>query len=248
MINILRGIDAKIRIKNCGPIASGFDSDDGFIDFGKYTLFIGDQGTGKSTVVKLISLFSWLEKALFRGDYEEEVKTVREFGIRDDEEGKEQDKAPFLANNPSNPIAEIPAKEFPAFWDYENKKDWNAIVLSEERNDFKFIPVDNKVPNIDPKGNEKSRCDAMIYTAKTVVFIELKNQMQDWFDDAVEQLKSTIEYFDDVDGLARFRFRKAYVCNKKHPYFNYHYKERMQKFYRETGVTLRPEMVIKDIK
>ncbi|MCR5291237.1 MAG: ATP-binding protein [Treponema sp.] len=61
---------SKIRIKNCGPIISGLDSNDGFIEFGKYTLFIGDQGTGKSTVAKLISIFSWLEKALFRGDYD----------------------------------------------------------------------------------------------------------------------------------------------------------------------------------
>ena len=61
---------SKIRIKNCGPITEGFNSADGFIDFGKYTIFIGDQGTGKSTVAKLISICSWLEKAFFRGDYD----------------------------------------------------------------------------------------------------------------------------------------------------------------------------------
>lgn len=60
----------KLRIKHFGPITEGFDSDDGFITFDKYTLFIGDQGTGKSTVAKLISMFSWIEKALFRGDYD----------------------------------------------------------------------------------------------------------------------------------------------------------------------------------
>ena len=48
-----------------------FDSEDGFIDFSKLTLFIiGGQGTGKSTVAKLFSLCSWLEKAFFRGDYD----------------------------------------------------------------------------------------------------------------------------------------------------------------------------------
>ena len=30
----------------------------------KYTVLIGGQGTGKSTVAKLFSLFTWLEKAL----------------------------------------------------------------------------------------------------------------------------------------------------------------------------------------
>lgn len=43
---------AKLRIKYFGPITEGFDSEDGFIDFSKLTLFIGGQGTGKTTVGK----------------------------------------------------------------------------------------------------------------------------------------------------------------------------------------------------
>lgn len=70
---------AKIRIKNCGPIKAGFDSNDGFMQFAKYTLFIGDQGTGKSTAAKLISIFSWLEKALFRGDYDADSFDTTDF-------------------------------------------------------------------------------------------------------------------------------------------------------------------------
>lgn len=69
----------KIRIKNCGPIKAGFDSNDGFMQFAKYTLFIGDQGTGKSTAAKLISIFSWLEKALFRGDYDADSFDTTDF-------------------------------------------------------------------------------------------------------------------------------------------------------------------------
>ena len=56
---------AKLRIKYFGPITEGFDSEDGFIDFRKLTLFIGDKETGKSTVAKLFSLCSWLEKDFF---------------------------------------------------------------------------------------------------------------------------------------------------------------------------------------
>ncbi|MCR5291238.1 MAG: hypothetical protein K6E51_14720 [Treponema sp.] len=181
-------------------------------------------------------------------DYAEKVKPVQIFGIRDDEEGKERIKSVILAKNPSDSIAAIPAKKLPAFLDYENKNDWNSIILSDGRTDINFIAVDNRIQYCDKHGDEKKRCDAMIYTEQTVVFIELKNQMKDWFDDAVEQLKSTIDHFDDVDGLDKFRFKKAYACNKQHPIFNYHYKERMQKFYKDTGVTLRPEMVIKNIK
>jgi len=42
---------------------------DGWLEIGKVTLLIGNQGSGKSTVAKLISTFLWMEKALARGDY-----------------------------------------------------------------------------------------------------------------------------------------------------------------------------------
>lgn len=50
----------KLSIKNFGPIKEG-----NFV-IGKYTIFIGNQGTGKSTIAKIFSLFTWLEKALIR--------------------------------------------------------------------------------------------------------------------------------------------------------------------------------------
>lgn len=60
---------SKIKIKNFGPIKEGYHEDDGWMDVKKVTVFIGNQGSGKSTVAKLISTFTWIEKALVRGDY-----------------------------------------------------------------------------------------------------------------------------------------------------------------------------------
>lgn len=60
---------SRIRIKNFGPILVGNSSNNGWIDIKKVTVFIGNQGSGKSTVAKLISTFTWIEKALVRGDY-----------------------------------------------------------------------------------------------------------------------------------------------------------------------------------
>ena len=57
---------SRIKIKNFGPIREGFVENDGWIDINKVTVFIGDQGSGKSTVAKLISIFLWIEKDLFR--------------------------------------------------------------------------------------------------------------------------------------------------------------------------------------
>ncbi len=59
---------SKIRIKHFGPIKEGLIENDGFIEVNKATVFIGNQGSGKSTVAKLISTFTWLEKAKNRGD------------------------------------------------------------------------------------------------------------------------------------------------------------------------------------
>jgi predicted ATPase len=60
---------SKIRIKNFGPIKAGYQENDGWLEVKKVTVFIGNQGSGKSTVAKLISTFTWIEKALVRGDY-----------------------------------------------------------------------------------------------------------------------------------------------------------------------------------
>ena len=53
-----------------GPIKEGFEENDGWLEIKKVTAFIGNQGSGKSTVAKLISTFVWMEKALVRGDYD----------------------------------------------------------------------------------------------------------------------------------------------------------------------------------
>ena len=61
---------SKIKIKYFGPIKEGYLEDDGWLDVRKVTVFIGNQGSGKSTITKLITTFMWIEKALTRGDYD----------------------------------------------------------------------------------------------------------------------------------------------------------------------------------
>ena len=50
----------KIEIHNFGPIKEAY------ITVKKVTVFMGNQGSGKSTAAKLISTFAWIEKYLFR--------------------------------------------------------------------------------------------------------------------------------------------------------------------------------------
>jgi predicted ATPase len=67
---------SKIKIKNFGPIKNGFLDKGGWMDIKKVTVFIGNQGSGKSSVAKLISTLTWIEKALVRGDFKEKDLTV----------------------------------------------------------------------------------------------------------------------------------------------------------------------------
>lgn len=53
---------------------------DGWIDIKKATIFIGNQGSGKSTVAKLISVLSWIEKAMVKGQIKpRELNTYNRF-------------------------------------------------------------------------------------------------------------------------------------------------------------------------
>jgi hypothetical protein len=72
-------IMSRIKIKNFGPVREGCIQGDGWIDIKKVTVFIGNQGSGKSTVAKLISIFSWMEKVLTRGDFDEKEFTSSKF-------------------------------------------------------------------------------------------------------------------------------------------------------------------------
>lgn len=58
---------SRIKIKNFGPILEGFTDNEGWMEIKKVTVFIGNQGSGKSTVAKLISTLKWLEKAIVKG-------------------------------------------------------------------------------------------------------------------------------------------------------------------------------------
>lgn len=68
---------SKIRVKNFGPIREGLLDQDGWIDIRKVTLFLGDQGTGKSTLAKVLATMMWMEKILVRGD--ETVESLTDF-------------------------------------------------------------------------------------------------------------------------------------------------------------------------
>ena len=74
----------KLSIKNFGPITSGF-VEDKYMEIADFTMIIGPQGSGKSTIAKALSTLMWIEKALVRGDFtDKELKLPGRFRARFD--------------------------------------------------------------------------------------------------------------------------------------------------------------------
>ena len=74
----MKNSDYHLKVKFLGPIHEGFTSNDGFFPLSKLNVFIGEQGSGKSTIVKLVSTLLWLEKAFVR-----EEQNYKSFNTKD---------------------------------------------------------------------------------------------------------------------------------------------------------------------
>ncbi len=64
---------SKIRTKNFGPLKEGYKENDGWLEVNTVTLFIGNQGSGKSTVAIPISTMIWIANALVRGTLKKKI-------------------------------------------------------------------------------------------------------------------------------------------------------------------------------
>lgn len=67
----------KLSIRNVGPIKNGYG--DKHIEINNLTVFLGPQGSGKSTIAKIYSSLSWLQKTILRDEIT--VKRCEEDGF-----------------------------------------------------------------------------------------------------------------------------------------------------------------------
>ncbi|MHA3047729.1 AAA family ATPase [Riemerella anatipestifer] len=130
---------SRIRIKNFGPIKEGNQSNDGWIDIKKVTVFIGNQGAGKSTVAKLISTFTWIEKALVRGDYKKKW-FERKNKLKNQYLNYHRLENYFKTNGVDNTVIEYEGDAFSIV--YEK----GSLVISEVRNKEYPLPQIMYVP------------------------------------------------------------------------------------------------------
>jgi hypothetical protein len=136
---------------------------------------------------------------------------------------------------------QAPARN-PAYIDEANGANWIAVVENEIQQQITFTAIDNCIKILRPDGKMKQRCDGMLTYNATVIFVELKNrdaQGNAWVEDAIPQLKSTIESFEDSQMAEGFSKKLAYVSNKQHPKFKSTQQRRMDEFFNDTNYVLR---------
>lgn len=147
------------------------------------------------------------------------------FGICDDDD--ENTKTPaYVSTNPADR--------------------WIAIVENKTSKPINFTAVDNCIEIQRANGEMDNRCDAILSNEEHIVFIELKVQKTgDWKNHAInEQLQTTIDHFKANYDINKYRYKRAFVCNKKSPHFQVSNKEKMDAFYRKNHIRLNIEQKI----
>jgi len=130
----------------------------------------------------------------------------------------------------------------PAYIDETDGSKWIAVVENEDRYAVTFTAIDNCIEILRPDGKMSQRCDGMLTFNSTVIFVELKDrdaQGNAWVEDAIPQLKSSIQDFEKTEMADNFSKKLAYITNKQHPRFKSTQQSRMDAFFDDTNYVLR---------
>lgn len=133
-----------------------------------------------------------------------------------------------------------------AYTDCENPTSWIATVKNPDAEDWMFTAIDKGAIE-DCEFVAKGRCDGMLsQDRQTLVLVELKDQLKGWIPHAIQQLEDTIELFQtthpsDWDAFIK---KRAYACNKHHPFFQHSHKEDCLRFFQCYKVRLHIEATI----
>lgn len=135
-----------------------------------------------------------------------------------------------------------------AFSDESNQEKWIAKVKNLDKKDIVFTPIDNCILIFKKDSEDReSTCDGMLTFDNSIYLVELKKVRVNWFSDAVEQLKNTIKLLNE-NHIIDIKYKKAFVCNKKHPSFTVIKSELSKKFFKETDgfrIDAQAEIIIK---
>ncbi|WP_134087752.1 hypothetical protein [Olivibacter sp. XZL3] len=132
----------------------------------------------------------------------------------------------------------------PAYIDEEDGAKWIGVVVNEYLYNVTFTAIDHCIDIRLPNNTQAKRCDGVLTYNNTAIFVELKDRPSagnNWVKDAEQQLRSTINHFENTNDAAYYTEKKAYIANSGHPKFKSSQIQRMEKFRIETGYVLRIE-------
>ncbi|MCB9231750.1 MAG: hypothetical protein H6581_08805 [Bacteroidia bacterium] len=129
----------------------------------------------------------------------------------------------------------------PAFTSMVNSDLWIATIKNDFAKSIIFTPIDHCI-RLQKEGtkDEESTCDGMLTFDDSIFLVELKDQgTGGWISEAKSQLENTLNLMLKSDfPLEKFRYKKAFACNRKHPQFQSIDNETNKRFFRKYGFRL----------
>jgi len=164
-----------------------------------------------------------METNFFETDCQEPSRTNALFGICDD---KNEEKA---------------------YTNIVDSSKWIATVKNDTQISIVFTAIDNCLNFKKEDTNDlESTCDGMLTFKETIYLVELKDKKKKWISEGIGQLENTIKIMLDNDDLKEFKYKKAFICNKKKkfPRFNTITNERDKLFFDKNGFILHVKAII----
>ncbi len=138
-----------------------------------------------------------------------------------------------------------------AYTDIQDTDKWIATVKNKNQVEVTFIAIDHCIAILNRETNDmESTCDGMLTFENHIFLVELKKQRKGgWLSEAKGQLENTINLLSEhqspvLDGI---RYKKAFVCNRKHLNLKTIDNELAKKFFKETNgfrLDIQAEIVI----
>jgi hypothetical protein len=151
-------------------------------------------------------------------------RTDLKFGICDDQEGER------------------------AYTNTDDDTKWIATVNNQNSRTITFTAIDHcmEIKKVGDKDQE-STCDGMLTYAEGILFVELKDQKERGIATAKAQLENTLKLFLLYHEDINYKYKKAYICNVKHPTFKVIDNETQKSFFSDYGFRLdiNTEILIK---
>lgn len=119
-----------------------------------------------------------------------------------------------------------------------------AKVKNDNNWNIYFVPMDKNFVCYKPNSkDQESLCDALLICVRPfdekkydLYFVELKDKDKKAIKEGIDQLKNTVSIImKSYNTLSCISKKRAFLANKRHPYFNIGQSKEKEKFRDETG-------------